>query len=122
MGLMDWIHERNARSLGKGCARAMLIGMLALKEHYADSAPTYAWLARKVLCTRPHWKQISEQDFIFDRNGDRITVIDTNSLADVIQMVVAAEVTWVTTSCEQTRRQQLSKLAHDAAKKYIHRA
>lgn len=110
--LMDRILERRVRKYGKGCARAMLISFLAMKEHYKEEAPTYAWLARQALNTRPHWKQTSQITFVYDLGPSidqpidldkyretpwltgTLDITDGMSLWDVVQGVMQTELYW----------------------------
>lgn len=130
--------EKRARKYGKGCARAMLISALAMKEHYKGTAPTYAWLARKALDTRPNWKQASETHFIYEPgpNSDgsldlnqyndqpwlngTLNITDDKSLWDVIQDVIRTELYWnYLRDLEIWKRLELMNLALNEASKFI---
>lgn len=119
MGFVEWLEKRQVRALGKGCARVMLIAGNVMKEKYGASAPSYAWLACKALCTRPHWKQVSDWDFVYTLTGERVTVLEGHSLLDVIHLVVGKEVKRATSHLDPMRRALLLLLAHEAADTYI---
>jgi hypothetical protein len=130
--------EKRAKKYGKGCARAMLTSALAMKEHYKGVAPTYAWLARKGLNTRPHWKQVSETIFIYEHGpnsdgsldpdkysgqlwlGGTLDITDDMSLWDVIQEVIRTELYWnYLRDLEIWKRLELTDLALSEASKII---
>ncbi|MBZ5506880.1 MAG: hypothetical protein LAO78_15600 [Acidobacteriia bacterium] len=69
----------------------MTISFLAAKRKYKGVAPTYAWLARKALLTRNHWKQITETDFVFEKSGEEVTISDDMNLLKVIHIVIDTE-------------------------------
>ncbi len=134
--LLERYLERGARKYGKGCARVMLIAALAMKERYKDVAPTYAWIARKALNTRPSWRQINETTFVYElgpiieqpvaENKDNqlptgiLDVTDTMSLLDVIQEVIRTELFWHHLRDQEIwKRLELIDLALNEASKYI---
>jgi hypothetical protein len=144
MKLLDLLTERliekRAKKYGKGCAKAMLISALAMKEHYKGVAPTYAWLARKALNTRPQWKQVSETIFTYERgpNSDgslddlekhqpwlngTLDITDDMSLSDVIQDVIRTELYWYyLRDLEIWKRLELIDLALSEASKFINKS
>jgi hypothetical protein len=83
MKLLDLLAERflekRAKKYGSGCARAMLISALAMKEHYKGVASSYAWLARKALNTRPNWKQVNETVSIYEPEPNSDGSLDPTS-------------------------------------------
>jgi hypothetical protein len=142
MKLLDLLTERflekRAKKYGKGCARAMLISALAMKEHYKGVVPSYAWLARKALNTRPNWKQVSETVFIYEPGpnsdgcldpdtysgqpwlGGTLDITDDKSLWDVIQDVIRTELYWnYLSDLEIWKRFELTDLALSEAAKLI---
>jgi hypothetical protein len=142
MKLLDSLAERflekRAKKYGKGCARAMLISALAMKEHYKGVAPSYAWLARKALNTRPNWKHVSETVFIYEPGpnsdgsldpdkytgqpwlGSTLDITDDMSLWDVIQDVIRTELYWnYLRDLEIWKRLELTDLALSEASKII---
>lgn len=130
--------ERRARKYGKGCARVMLISFSAMKEHYKGEAPTYAWIARKALNTRPDWRQVNETTFIYEQGPKNdqpvdvaeyrdtpwltgmLEITDAMSLWDVIQEVILTELYWYyLRKLEGWKRLHLAELAVSEAAKYI---
>ncbi len=83
--------ESAARRWGRWNAKGMLVSFLAMQEHYKGSAPTYAWLARKVMLARSHWEQVGEISFVFAKSGEQIQISDDMSLLRVMHMVVDVE-------------------------------
>jgi hypothetical protein len=104
---------------GKGCARAMLLAALTMKHKHEGVAPTYAWLARKALETRPYWSRINETHFLYEKTGQIIEVGDEVSLSDVVQLVVEAEVESIASSLPRWRRDELCVIAWGGATDYL---
>ena len=138
--ILNRLLERRARKFGKGCARVMLISFQAAKEHYKGEASTYAWLARKALNTRPHWKQVNETAFAYDlgpggtqsaeadeSNNENwlkgvVDIDDAMSLLDVIQEVIRVELYWhVLTDLDAWQRLELIDVAVGEASNYMHK-
>lgn len=92
-----------------------------MKHKYEGVAPTYAWLARKALETRPCWSRVNETHFLYDRTMLTIKISDEMSLLDVVQLVVEAEVEWVASSLPQWRRNELCVIAWGGATEYLRR-
>jgi len=131
--------ERRVRKYAKGCARAMLISFTAMKNHYKDEAPTYAWLSRKALDTRPYWNQVGERSFRYEQAPDfddtsldstdysdkqwltgTIEITDEMSLLDVIQDVLRTELYWFyLRDLDILARFELMDVALETAEKYI---
>jgi len=115
--------ERRVRKYGKGCARAMAISALTMKQHYEGVAPTYAWLARKALTTRPHWQQMGETTFIYELAPPSVGIIDIDdsmSLWDVIQKIIEMELYWYyLKDLEMWRKDELIELSLNEAGKYL---
>jgi len=130
--------EKRARKYGKGCARVMLFSFSAMKEQYKGEAPTYAWIARKALNTRPDWRQVNETTFVYELgpNSDEsmdlaeyrdepwltstLEITDAMSLWDVIQEVIRTELYWYyLRNIEIWKRTHLMELAVSEAAKYI---
>jgi tetratricopeptide (TPR) repeat protein len=130
--------EKRARKYGKGCARIMLFSFSAMKERYKGEAPTYAWIARKALNTRPDWRQVDETTFIYEMGPKNdqpmdvaeycdepwltgtLEITDVMSLWDVIQGVIRIELYWYyLRNVEIWNRLHLMELAVSEAAKYI---
>lgn len=107
--------ERRIAKFGTGCASDMLLAALTMKHSYEGIAPTYAWLARKALETRPYWSRVNETHFLYDRTAQTIQIGDAMSLSDVVQLVVEAEVEWIASSLPKWRRDELCLIAWAAA-------
>ena len=77
-------------------------------------APTYAWLARKALLTRDHWKQVDETTFLFEKSGEPIQITDEMNLLHVTHLVVDVEYGYEvgTTRPPEWQKQELLLLAH----------
>ena len=131
--------ERRVQKYAKGCARTMLVSFTAMRHHYKDEAPNYAWLSRKVLDTRPYWNQVGERSFRYEKapNFDdtsldpadysdkpwltgTIEITDETSLLDVIQDVLRTELYWFfLRDLDILARLELTDIALETAEKYI---
>lgn len=107
--------ERRARGFGRGCARVMLIAFSAMKEEYKHMAPTYAWIGRQALRTRPYWRQTGEEAFVFERTGEPFVISDDMSLRDVVHMVIDAEMPLAIMRVPAWRQADLLRFAHAEA-------
>jgi hypothetical protein len=83
--------EKAARRWGRWNAKSMMISFLAMENHYKGVAPTYAWLARKVLLTRSHWEQVGEITFCFDKSDQHVDITDDMTLLQVMHIVIDVE-------------------------------
>jgi len=114
-----WL-ERNARFWGKECARVMLFAFMVKKNQYESTAPNYAWISRRALETRTHWRQVGETTMLYDRSGQAVEISDGLNLRSVIHLVIEIEYGYelskLTTSWE---RADMLREAHDAADKYL---
>ena len=117
--VVNWFTEWEARKFGKGCARAMLFSANVMKHKYEGQAPTYAWLARKALLTRPNWNQLDGTRFTFSRSGQVIDITDDMSVMDVVHRVIEVELSHNLASVPTHRSQHLKGLAHEAADAYV---
>jgi hypothetical protein len=132
--------ERRVRKFGRGCARAMLMSFTSQKAYYEGFAPTYAWVARKALNTRPNWSQVDQITFVYkcdptnriapDTTTDKdkrwmtgtLEIDDSMSLLDVIKEVVRIELYCdFLDHLEVWKRLELIDLAVYEAVKYIRR-
>lgn len=137
--LFDRLLQWRARKFGKTCAKVMLFSFQAMKERYKEAATTYAFLARKTLKTRPHWRQVSQTAFVYelgpsadpsvslDESDDEqwirgvIDIDDAMSLWDVIQDVIRTEMYWHSLkNLEAWEREELIDCALSEASKWIH--
>ena len=113
--------ENGAKRWGRWCANAMIISFLAARRHYKGAAPTYAWLARKALLNRNSWKQISETDFVFEKNNVEITISDDMNLLQVIHLVIDVEFGYdlLSWGIPIWQCHMYLSLAHEAANKVV---
>lgn len=72
--------DRMAKNAGRSAARAMMLAALTMKHHYGAAAPSYAFLARKALSTRPYWKQVGEKHFQYERSGSYMVWSSVNTI------------------------------------------
>jgi hypothetical protein len=112
----DW----NARIWGKECARVMLFAFLVKKNQYESTAPTYAWVARQAMLTRPHWVQVGETAMQYDRSGQTIDVPDDSNLKYAIHAVIEIEYSYeLSKMMSSWECFDMLRLAHDAADKFL---
>lgn len=111
--------EIRSYKIGKGIARAMFISALAMKEHYKDSAPSYAFIAGKALDTRPKWKRIDVVTFEYEPSGNQIKISDKQSIKDVIHMIVDVETEYIFNALPFERIEELTELSNKAVDDYL---
>jgi hypothetical protein len=113
--------ENGAKRWGRWCANAMVIGFLAAKRKYDGVAPSYAWLARKTLLQRSDWKEISETEFLFEKNEVEVTISDDMNLLQVIHIVIDVEFGYELESWRLPlfQRHLYLALAHEEADKKV---
>lgn len=116
-----WL-EGNARFWGKECARVMVFAFRVKKNQYETTAPSYAWIARQVILTRTHWRQIGEITMLYDRSGQTVDLPDNSNLRFAIHAVIEIEYGHELKRLLKMNPWECSdmvRLAHDAAEKYL---
>ncbi|RQW86459.1 MAG: hypothetical protein EHM79_09635 [Geobacter sp.] len=117
--LFNKFMDNRSYKTGKGIAGAMFMSSLAMKEHYKESAPSYAWIAGKALETRPKWKRIDEVTFEHEPSETQIEISDKQSIKDVIHMIVEVEIEYIFSSLPYGRIEELLNLSNKAVNDYF---
>lgn len=69
----------------------MLFAFMVKKNQYESTAPSYAWISRRALETRTHWRQVGETTMLYDPSGQVVEMSDDLNLRSVIHLVIEIE-------------------------------
>jgi hypothetical protein len=95
---------------------------MAILEKHKSVAPTYARIAAVALETRPAWRRVDAESFLFKANEERIAIADTAFLRDVVLPVIEVELRHYIGRLKglSTRREEeLLQLGHEEVRKYF---